>query len=110
MKRIERIVCILLSLLLLLGMCSVTTFAAEEEVEETIVIAGSDFQVSSYSTKKVEKLIESLKERGVGHADGILFTGDYTIQSMESNTSSEGIEVLKETYASMADEEDMVFV
>ena len=105
----KRLLSIALSLILLLGMCSVTAFAAEEE-EEVIVLAGSDFQVDGYNTKKMEKLIESLNEFGISKADGILFTGDYTIKSMESNTSSEGIEVLKETYASMTDAKNMVFV
>ena len=104
----KRLLSIALSLILLLGMCSVTSFAAEEE--ETIVIAGSDFQVDGYNTKKMEKLIESLNEFGVSKADGILFAGDYTIKSMESNTSSQGIEVLKETYSQIADEKDMIFV
>ncbi len=94
---------------LLLVSCLPLGVAAVEEEEETIVIAGSDFQVSSNSTNNVQKLIESLNEHGVSKADGILFTGDYTIQSMESNTSSAGIAALKDVYSEMADEENMVF-
>ena len=105
----KKLFALLLACVLLVACLPVSAVSVEEEEKEVILIAGSDFQTSGYSTGYIEKIIKSLNERGISEVDRILFTGDYTIQQMETNTSSKGIEILKDLFAPMADAEDMVF-
>lgn len=73
--------------------CSVTA------ATETVLIAGSDFQVSNNNTTQVERLLNTLTVHGIQRADGAFFVGDYTLQPTESNLSTDGINKLKEVFA-----------
>lgn len=97
----KRIVILALSLAFLLSAFSALPVAAEPIVateEDVILLAGSDFQVGNNDTSRVENLLEILSMHGLTHADGAFLVGDYTPDSRESNTSSEGIDALKEVF------------
>lgn len=94
MKRMRGLL-LALVLLLTLGPVAVPVTAAEQEV---ILLAGSDFQTSNYSTNGVQRVLDTLAIHGISKADGAFFCGDYTLDSEESNTSATGIGVLKELF------------
>ena len=95
----KRILTLVLSLALLF--CLVPTVSAAQIVateDDVILLAGSDFQVGNNDTAHVENLLDILSLHGLTRADGVFMVGDYTPQSRESNTSSEGIAALKEVF------------
>lgn len=97
----KRIVILALSFVFLLSAFSVAPVAAEQIVaaeEDVILLAGSDFQVGSNDTSHVENLLDILALHGLTRADGAFLVGDYTPDSRESNTSSEGIAALQEVF------------
>lgn len=97
----KRIVILALSFVFLLSAFSVAPVAAEQIVaaeEDVILLAGSDFQVGGNDTSHVENLLDILSLHGLTRADGAFLVGDYTPNSRESNTSSEGIAALKEVF------------
>ena len=105
----KRIFAVLLSLLLLLGMCSVTSFAAEEK--ETIVIAGSDFQPKDGFTsgqKRLQGLISSLQTYGIKKADNLFFVGDYS-GTYEQVDCEKGLSIVREEMGAIVTG-DMYFV
>ncbi len=110
----KRIVIFALSLTVLLSAFSAFSalpVAAEQIVateEDVILLAGSDFQVSNNDTGRVENLLEILSLHGLTRADGAFLVGDYTPDSRESNTSSEGIAALKEVFRPVVGE-NMLF-
>lgn len=94
----KRIVTLILSLVLLF--CWIPTISAAQIVatdEDVILLAGSDFQVGN-ATWQIENIFSILEIHGLTKADGAFFVGDYTAEQRESNTSTKGIEVLKELY------------
>lgn len=85
---------------LLLLLSAVPAVTAEQIVatdDDVILLAGSDFQVGN-QTYRISNIFDVLAIHGLEHADGALFVGDYTAEKRESNTSAEGIRVLKELY------------
>lgn len=103
----KRLFAVLLSITLLLGVLPFATVSAAEK--ETIIIAGSDFQVGGNSTNKVMQLLNTLEIHGITKADAAFFCGDYTPNSVESNTSGLGLQVLKDTFQPLVGNK-MVFI
>ena len=104
----KRILTLALSLLLLLS--AVPAVSAEQIVateEDVILLAGSDFQVGN-DTSRIRRIFNVLSVHGLTKADGAFFVGDYTAEKRESNTSSKGIEVLKELYRPLVGD-NMIF-
>ncbi|MBQ6849134.1 MAG: hypothetical protein IJN76_03655 [Clostridia bacterium] len=95
----KRLFAFSLSLLLLVGTLAVCAAPVAAEGKETILVAGSDFQVSGFKTTNVDLLLETLSIFGITKADRAFFCGDYTIESMESATSYLGIQKLKNVFA-----------
>ena len=96
MKRLSSVA---LALLLLISAVCMITVPASAAGKETILVAGSDFQVGGFKSDNVESLLETLNIYGITKADRALFCGDYTIESMESATSHLGIQKLKNVFA-----------
>jgi len=97
----KRFLAIILSCLMLLVLVPVSAVSAAEK--ETILIAGSDFQVSGNDTAKVEKLIDALTIFGVNKVECAFFVGDYTIEAVGSDQSQYGIYKLRETFTELTD-------
>ena len=98
----KRLFAAMLSLWLLLGVVGTFVMPASAANEETILIAGSDFQTSGNKTDKVSQVISTLKANGFTKVDGAFFCGDYTPEKWESNQSQYGIQKLKDTFADLA--------
>lgn len=103
----KRALTVLLALLLLVGLLPAVAVSAEEK--EIILLAGSDFQTSGFSTANVERVLDTLAIHGITKADGAFFCGDYTLDKMESNTSTTGIAVLKRLFTPIVGSK-MIFV
>lgn len=98
----KRILMLTLSLLLLFCAISVAPSVSAEQIiaaeDDVILLAGSDFQVSGNDTSRIKSILNVLSIHGLTKADGAFFVGDYTAQARETETSAEGIEVLKNLY------------
>lgn len=103
----KRLLVVLLSAVLLLGLLPFAPVAAAEK--ETIIVAGSDFQVSGNSATKLFQLLNTLEVHGITKADAAFFCGDYTPNAMETNTSQYGMQVLKDTFQPLVGNK-MIFV
>lgn len=94
----KRLLAVLLTLILLVGTLGTFAMPVSAAGKETILVAGSDFQVVGFKTDGVESLLETLSIFGVTKADRAFFCGDYTIEKMESATSQLGIQKLKDIF------------
>lgn len=94
----KRIFAVILTFIMLVGAFSAFAVPVSAAGKETILIAGSDFQVSGNNTSTVEKLIDTLNVYGISKVDGAFFCGDYTLEDTDSNLSQYGIAKLKETF------------
>lgn len=106
MKRVWAVFLSLVLLLCLLPMASVS--AAEKEI---ILLAGSDFQVASHNTARVEQVLNTLAIHGITKADRAFFCGDYTLNSVDENQgqSAYGISTLKRLFTPIVGK-NMTFV
>lgn len=95
----KKLFAIVLSLMLLIGALTAFPTSATAAGKETVLVAGSDFQVGGFKSDNVESLLETLNIYGITKADRAFFCGDYTIESMESATSHLGIQKLKNVFA-----------
>lgn len=95
----KKLFAIVLSLMLLIGALTAFPTSATAAGKETVLVAGSDFQVGGFKSDNVESLLETLSIYGITKADRAFFCGDYTIESMESATSHLGIQKLKNVFA-----------
>ena len=95
----KRICAVLLTFMLMLGAFAALATPVAAAGKETILVAGSDFQVGGFKSDNVEALLETLSIFGITKADRAFFCGDYTIESMESATSYMGIQQLKNVFA-----------
>lgn len=95
----KRIVAIVSAILLLIGLFVAILPVARAE-EETILLAGSDFQVSAHNTSRIEQVLGTLEMHGITKADGAFFCGDYTLNPDYDNQgqSSAGLAVLKKLF------------
>ena len=79
---------------------------------KTVVIAGSDFQSTTAedSARKVKVLLESMKKNGdIFSADGFLFCGDYSRNSVNFlKDNIEGVDKLKSAVSGFVEEENVV--
>ncbi len=98
MKRILAILSCLILLVCLVA--SMPTAVSATTESETILLAGSDFQVSGHNTSRIEAILGTLEIHGITKADGAFFCGDYTLNSCDNNNgqSSAGLQVLKDLF------------
>lgn len=110
MKRICGIFLAFTLLLALVPMINVATPVAAAE-KETILIAGSDFQVSNHNTSRIQQILLTLAVHGITKADGAFFCGDYTLNSVDENggQSSYGLATLKNLFTPIVGDK-MTFV
>ncbi len=96
----KRICGLLLTLILLLALVPMSATPVTAAEKETILIAGSDFQVSSHNTTRIEQVLNTLAIHGITKADGAFFCGDYTLNSVDENQgqSSYGLGTLKRLF------------
>ena len=94
----KRIFAVILTFIILVGAFSAFAVPVSAAGKETILIAGSDFQVSGNNTSKLVSLMDTMKIYGINKVDGAFFCGDYTLEDTESNQSQYGIAKLKETF------------
>lgn len=94
----KRICGMVLALTLLLALLPAASVSAAEE--ETILLAGSDFQVSAHNTARIEQVLSTLEMHGITKADGAFFCGDYALNPDYDNQgqSSAGLAVLKKLF------------
>ncbi len=97
----KRLCAVLFTLILLAGMLSAFVIPVSAADKETIVIAGSDFQVGNNDTSKIEKILNNMEIHGITKVDCAFFCGDYTTESTESNQSQYGVYTLKETFSAL---------
>ena len=97
----KRLFAALLTLILLVGTLGVFAVPVSAVGKETILIAGSDFQVKGHDTGKVEQLINTLAAYGITKAERAFFCGDYTMNSVDENQnqSTVGLWTLKRVFA-----------
>ena len=94
----KRLLSILLSVLLLLGVLSVGIVAADEK--ETVIVCGSDFQPKDgFATgqKRLAGLIDSLQLFGINKADHLFFLGDYS-GTYEQADCETGLSIVKKEF------------
>lgn len=106
MKRIRKTLAVLLSVVMLMGLCA-ATFTVNAAQNETIIIAGSDYQTHD-QTLYIQQILAGMKKDGITNPDKLFFVGDYSLsQSLETSTT--GINELKTFFSGMLDETDMIF-
>jgi len=108
MKHFRKPLAILLSVLMLFSLCSVSLTVSAAQ-EESILIAGSDFQISNYSTDAIQNILNAMKADGIV-PDKLLFGGDYSLEHSHE-TSTLGVTTLKNFFSAQLglEEQDMVF-
>ena len=94
----KRIFAALFSFVLLVGAVGAWDAPVSAAEKETIVIAGSDFQVSNNNPNTVKKIINNLALHGITKVDCAFFCGDYTLEATASNQSQYGVQKLKDTF------------
>lgn len=105
MKHFRKPLAVLLSVLMLLSLCTVSLTVSAAE-KETIIIAGSDYQTHD-GTAHIELILDAMKADGI-QPDKLLFGGDYSLEHSAA-TSQNGITQLKNYFSTYMDEKDMVF-
>ncbi|MBR0446917.1 MAG: metallophosphoesterase [Clostridia bacterium] len=105
MKHFRKVLAVLLSVLMVFSACvvSLTVTAAQNE---TIIIAGSDYQTHD-GTAHIELILDAMAADGI-QPDKLLFGGDYSLEHSAA-TSQKGITQLKNYFSAYLDEKDMVF-
>lgn len=105
----KRICTFVLALSLLLALIPAGAVTAAEK--ETILIAGSDFQVSAHNTSRIEQILGTLEMHGITKVDSAFFCGDYTLNPDYDNQgqSSAGLAVLKKLFTPLVSNK-MLFV
>ena len=105
MKLSRKLLAVLLSAVMLFSLCA-TTFTVSAAQDETVIIAGSDYQTSD-GTIYIEQIMSAMQKDGI-HPDKLFFGGDYSL-SHSAATSQKGITQLKNYFSNYMDESDMVF-
>ena len=106
MKLSRKLLAVLLSALMLVSLFTTALTVAAAQ-KETVIIAGSDFQVSSYDTTAIDAILTAMQKDGI-RPDKLLFGGDYSLEHSHA-TSTQGVTKLTTYFSSILDEEDMVF-
>ena len=105
MKHMRKVLAVLLSVMMLVGLCtaSLTVDAAQNE---TVIIAGSDYHTHD-GTIYIDNIMKAMQKDGIS-PDKLLFSGDYSLEHTAA-TSQKGITTLKNYFSSYMDVNDMVF-
>ena len=105
MKHFRKVLALMLTLAMLVGLCSMS-FTANAAQKETIIIAGSDYQTND-KTLYIDQIMTAMKKDGI-QPDKLFFSGDYSLEHTAA-TSQKGIKQLKDYFSSILDEKDMIF-
>ena len=106
MKLSRKLLAVLLSALMLVSLFTTAMTVAAAQ-KETVIIAGSDFQVSNYSTDAINNILTAMQKDGI-RPDKLFFGGDYSLEHSHA-TSTQGVTKLTTYFSSILDEKDMVF-
>ena len=105
MKHFRKVLALLLSVMMLVGLCNFSLSATAAQ-NETIIIAGSDYQTSD-GTIYIDQIMTAMKKDGI-QPDKLFFGGDYSLEHTAA-TSQKGIKQLKDYFSNILDEKDMIF-
>lgn len=107
MKHFRKVLALMLTLVMLVGLCSVA-YTANAAQKETIIIAGSDYQTHD-GTAHIELILDAMKADGI-KPDKLLFGGDYSLEHSHE-TSTAGVTELRNFFKSelSLDDNDMFF-
>ena len=107
MKHFRKVLAVLLSVLMVFSACVVSLTATAAQ-DETIIIAGSDYQTHD-GTAHIELIMDAMKADGI-KPDKLLFGGDYSLEHSAA-TSQSGIAQLKSFFKDelALDDNDMTF-
>lgn len=107
MKHFRKVLALMLTLVMLVGLCSVA-FTVTAAQDETIIIAGSDYQTHD-GTAHIELILDAMQKDGVT-PDKLFFGGDYSLEHSHA-TSTAGVAELKNFFSAQLDmdEKDMTF-
>ena len=110
MKHMRKVLAMLLSVMMLVGLCtaSLTVDAAQKE---TIIIACSDFQANTITQGQanVTAILNAMKADGITKADAFFSLGDYSAEYEVQNASSNGLAGLKTTLSTIVNPNNIVF-
>lgn len=104
MKVSRKLLAVLLSVLMVVSMCTVSL--AVSAADETIIIAGSDYQTHD-GTAHIELIMSAMQKDGIT-PDKLFFGGDYSLDHSAA-TSQAGIVELKNFFSRYLAEKDMIF-
>ena len=99
MKHFRKSLAVLLSVLMLISLCTVSLTVSAAE-KETIIIAGSDYQTND-GTAHIELIMAAMQKDGI-QPDKLLFGGDYSLEHSAA-TSQKGITQLKNYFSAYMD-------
>lgn len=105
MKLSRKLLTVLLSVVMLFSLCT-TALTVSAAQDETVIIAGSDFQTND-GTLYIDQIMTAMKKDGI-NPDKLFFGGDYSL-SHSHETSTNGVTQLKNYFSAYLDEKDMVF-
>ena len=105
MKHFRKVLALMLTLVMLVGLCSVA-FTVTAAQDETIIIAGSDYQTHD-GTAHIKLILDAMQKDGVT-PDKLFFGGDYSLEHSHA-TSTAGVSELKNFFSNYMDEKDMTF-
>ena len=105
MKHFRKSLAVLLSVLMLISLCTVSLTVSAAE-KETVIIADSDYQTND-GTIYIDQIMAAMKKDGI-QPDKLLFSGDYSLEHTAA-TSQKGITQLKNYFSAYMNEKDMVF-
>ena len=107
MKHIRKTLAVLLSVLMLVSLCTMSATSTVSAAEkETIIIAGSDYQTND-GTLYIDQIMAAMQKDGIS-PDKLFFGGDYSL-SHSHETSTKGVTQLTEYFSNYMDANDMVF-
>lgn len=109
MKHFRKTLAVLLSLLMLLSLCIVSSTApltVSAAEKETVIIAGSDYQTAD-GTVYIDAIMAAMQKDGI-QPDKLLFNGDYSLSHSHA-TSTAGLAELQTYFSAYMDASDMVF-
>ena len=109
MKHFRKVLAVLLSVMMLCGIFTISTATVTVSAaaqDETVIIAGSDYQTSD-KTLYIDQIMQAMQKDGI-QPDKLFFSGDYSLEHTAA-TSQKGIKQLKEYFSSYLDEKDMIF-
>ncbi|MBR5524689.1 MAG: hypothetical protein IKU51_05450 [Clostridia bacterium] len=105
----RKVTAILLSLLMLISLCT-TALTVTAAQKETIIIACSDYQPKDGNgPANLDAIMAAMKADGIVSADRLFFTGDYSGEHSSQSASTNGVNTLKSKFSAIIQEQNMVF-